>query len=220
MTDTPRTRAELLTDFADQQNHGITPQKMRNFVVSNVVAPDFDMVSQAVSGAHAAISIPNGLNSGLSVPLDEGPYLIDPQGWINTDAFDYYATTYDPGTAVILPAGGAFAVQLKAFWDTSVTGDRFVIFSNVDERIEQSGQTLDTWLGDPTFGSYVDGETQQNASRLTDKFTYRTQTVSAIIKTQATYSDSRWAPYFAQNSGGALDLKGWQLDVHQIGSIG
>jgi hypothetical protein len=39
MTDTPRTRAELLTDFADQQNHGITAQKMRNFVVSSSVDP-------------------------------------------------------------------------------------------------------------------------------------------------------------------------------------
>jgi hypothetical protein len=220
MTDTPRTQAELLALFPNNHVRAINPQDMRDLVVSVMVPPSYDLVSQATVGSHAAISVPNGLNSGVSVPLDEGPYLHDPQGWINTDPFDYYTTTYEPGTAVILPAGGVYAVQLKGFWDTNTTGDRFVTITNVDERIEQPGQTLDTWLGDPNYGSFIDGEAQQSATRLTNKFTYLIQTVTALIKTEATYFDSRWTTYVAHNAGSALDLKGWQVDVHQIGRMG
>jgi hypothetical protein len=46
MTDTPRTEAELLTDFADQQNHGITAQKMRNLIVSGGFGPMWDRTAQ------------------------------------------------------------------------------------------------------------------------------------------------------------------------------
>jgi hypothetical protein len=159
--------------------------------------------------------VASGLGSGIYVPLDLSSAMKDPGGYVTTEALDYYGTI-PAGRAFVLPPG-VWAYGLVADWDTDATGVRMVTITNVDERIEAGGQALDTWLGDPTYGGWVNGAYQASASALLNKTTYRAHIVNGVIRTQASYYDSRWAVYVAQDSGAPRTLKGWTLQLLWLG---
>jgi hypothetical protein len=131
MTDTPRTQAELLTDFADQQNHGITAQKMRNFVVStgNVdLDADVLFVQRDVAGntqlsalyeldfpltAPTATTCVNGKTyfSALDLSAWSGTEttreLFNPTDWVRSTSYasDWWSGTFPAYTVLELPPG-------------------------------------------------------------------------------------------------------------------
>jgi hypothetical protein len=68
MTDTPRTRAELLTDFANNQNHGITAQKMRNLVESIATPVREDVLDPVKMSTDTTLQIFTNVISGTNRP--------------------------------------------------------------------------------------------------------------------------------------------------------
>ena len=174
-----------------------------------------NMVSQQSPVGVNEQTIANGLSAGSYVPLDVAQNVIDPGGYITTASLDYYGTV-PAGRAFELPAG-VWAYGLVADWDTNTTGNRMATITNIDERLEVVGQSYDSWLGDPTYGGWVNGEYQAQASSLLDKTTYRAHIVSGVFRTQQTYDSSRWAFYVAQDSGAPRTLKGWTVQVIWLG---
>lgn len=91
MTDTPRTREELLAIFADGQQQGISAQDMRDFVVSSVVTDKSQAVSlycylQSISIANATTlvlpwDVTNAMYSGT---IGVQRTLYDPNGYVTT----------------------------------------------------------------------------------------------------------------------------------------
>lgn len=121
MTDTPRTEAELLTIFADNQNHGITAQDMRDFVVSTAKLDRTQAVSLYCFGQ--SISIANNTQINLPFDVTNAMYtgtignertLYDPQGYVTTGADDPepYAGLLGGFYLTGLPVGSVWCVQL------------------------------------------------------------------------------------------------------------
>jgi hypothetical protein len=173
VTDTPRTRSELLTIFGDgQAPNSITPQDMRDLVVSSVPAGG-RFLAQANIAIPVNLTVPDGIANGITLPLGDAPSLKDPGSLLNVSPISYYAQTFAPGEALILQPG-SWAYEVQMIWDTNTAGDRIGLLTNSDIRIETPGQTLDTWLGDPEYAAWPELRISQvNASTMTDKGSYR-----------------------------------------------
>lgn len=120
MTDTPRTEAELLAIFADQNSGAIEPQDMRDMVESVVSPVAGGGLGVAVGSDEVALSLvttPGGstfadpthtfsLPSGAATPLPMG-VRSDPRGWVIGSSFAsvYQGFTIPADCAVQLPQG-------------------------------------------------------------------------------------------------------------------
>lgn len=227
MVDTSRGYTDLKALFPDNTTRGIHPQGIRDLIesVAHPVAggefdkiPSGDFIAQSTPGAPLNLTIPDGLNKGITLPLNTAANLKDPGGLLNTTQITYYNLTFAPGQAVQL-SPGSWAYELLTYWDTNASGIRIGNITNVDERIEQPGQTLDSWLGDPSYAGWPTFSPEQiSASSMTDKGSYRDWTTGGIIKTQATYTDSVWSFYAAQNSGAPRTLIGFYVNLSRIGA--
>lgn len=94
MTDTPRTRDELLALFADNSTHEISAQDMRDLIVTTVAPPlrQRSFIFQRYNaGGHTTIPATTSGNTSENVALDIDPNatpslyanMIDPAGWWN-----------------------------------------------------------------------------------------------------------------------------------------
>lgn len=225
MTDTARTVADLKSRLPDNTDGEILPQTARDFVESIVSPvpgggfdriPSGDFVSQSTPATPLNLAVPDGFNNGITLPLGSAANLKDPGGLLNTAPITYYTQTFTPGQALQL-SPGAWAYELLTFWDTNTTGVRIGNITNSDQRIEIPGQTLDTWLGDPSYAAWPTFSSEQvSAATMTDKGSYRDWTSGGIVKTQATYTDSVWTFYVGQNSGAPRTLIGFTVILSRI----
>jgi hypothetical protein len=140
MTDTPRTKDELLADFADQQNHGITPQKMRNMVVSVKDAPwqHFMTFVAFKDNTTSLLTLPNngsGYGAPTLMPLDianvPAGAAVQYSGISRIDGA-YALEAADPRNAwgFDIPAGNAIMLPPESIW-------RYGVFATV--------KTADAW---------------------------------------------------------------------------
>lgn len=230
MTDTPRTEAELLTIFADQQNHGITAQDMRDFVVSTAKLDKAQAVS--VYCYNQSIPVPN--NTGVTLPLDVTNPLIsgttgdgfdvnDPNGYISTDADGpdpYYG--YDGGLYLKgLPQESVWCCQLAVGFvaGTFVDADRVVLAGPVHapNYVPDPDPTLDTSAG--IFGAPTYAFTTIQACNWGS---LAGQEMYTGVITLPLYVDDRFdlwnimGGYVYQNSGETQTLYNFEADFWRI----
>ncbi len=123
MTDTPRTEAELLTIFADNQNHGITAQDMRDYVKSTSGKLDkaqaFSMFAYgqdfAVASGSSDIPYDTSLYAGTEDSSSPGWVIYDPNGMMTTSS--------DPTEPYGGRAGGYYlqGIPKNSVWCTQFT---------------------------------------------------------------------------------------------------
>jgi len=113
MTDTPRTIDELLTSFANNTSRAISPQKMRDFVVSAMLEPvDYEVMTYQ-SDQQAIVE-----NTVVPCEFDN---LRDPQGWAGDDDLEsdyiFGSPTFGAGSWFTLPKG-QYYWYARGFWES------------------------------------------------------------------------------------------------------
>lgn len=228
MTDTPRTRAELLTDFADNQNHAITAQDMRNFVESVTVGgPGIDRVA-GYGADPAVINYPTGMDvpdsTTVYFPLSDpdNPVLsYDPNGWFQFDddypSPDWYGETVPAGSWALLDQG-VYNVGGAIAWDTNTTGRRtFYALDTCDNRVIQTDPQLDPWAWDPLYALYNSVGMHASAAALPNFGPFLWQFTLSEIRVTAETAPVAFAVTLYQNSGSTRKILGGAVNVMKIG---
>ncbi len=213
MTDTPRTEAELLTIFADQQNHGITAQDMRDFVVS-AQTPH----ARFYSATNGAMTIPTGTST---FPDYDQAFMFDPHGYLASGSYvsTSQSKTYPHGSWLRLPAG-LWVGTLTSTWDTNTSGTRRRgLLDIIDSRLDDAD--YDSYIGTPSyiFGSPF-GPTAEHPTRMNISGTVlssRVATMLTISHTMTVSVDCAVGVYYDQDSGGDRSLATSDLNLWRIG---
>lgn len=135
MTDTPRTQAELLSLFADNSSGAITPQDMRDFVVSvmpSATAPNMDATWQRYAGGGIQ-TVTSGF-TGTPVNVGSPDLEWDPAGLIQLTPYVAPANgqTYPARSWAVLPEG-VWLMTTVTTWDALSTGYRSASSMLIDD---------------------------------------------------------------------------------------
>src|SRR4029077_2271106 len=162
MTDTPRTRDELLGIFADAQGPAqITPQDMRDLSMSSLRWASYaaESMSYNVQGLTSPLTFATSTVTPL--PLDPGvaasfKQINDPDSTMFEGPWDYYST--QPEWSVFgLSPGLWFGEAFIAFTNSSnFTGKRYVS-CQIEEETWEVGGSPESFFGDPNYYNAVMG---------------------------------------------------------------
>ena len=169
MTDTPRTQAELLAIFANNQNHDITAQDMRDFVKSARPAfgyEDAAFYSVTYNASTTLATIPAGGATGFAATtlvFPWGPNIVSGANQFHrgVDLLGTFSILdTDPAvTWATVDSGNAFDLRTGTwFWQVqaSFIGDAFAFPASSTVNIPV-GLALDQATYDPDFSGASDG---------------------------------------------------------------
>lgn len=235
MTDTPRTRDELLADiFPDGQTGGITAQDMRDYVVST-------MQRQIIGDG--AVQHHTGLGAGswpttvanqapdndvlLALTPDGTNAAPDTSGVVQSGSYvsSYYAQTFPAYTWMRLPPG-LWSLHWQAIWSSNSTGFRFIQAETMDDRINIVSPVVSDFWGYPgQWGTlFVGPQYHTAAARPTFAFSSQMigvpQSLVDIDDAHSNPGDGLAVSFWAhQSSGGPLDLQAVSLFAVRLNSL-
>lgn len=234
MTDTPRTEAELLTIFADNQNHDITAQDMRDFVVSgqNFYGSGLDNAAGVTLDTNfpTGIDVPDDSDATFLpfVPQDSGDgFIYDPNGWFQYDDVypspDWIGGDVPAGSWMLLPEG-VYTINGFVGWkdDGNTTGRRtFYPADTCDNRVPDTDPQLDPFNWDPFYNLYQSTGIQRAAVGLAlfSGFYYG-QDVLQTVRVSAATAPVPFAVSALQTSGGTRQIVAGSIAITRTSPIG
>ena len=230
MTDTPRTRAELLSDFADQQNHGITAQKMRNFALSSVGLDKAEGVSLYCYSQSISIldlttlafpwDVTNALYSG-TIGVERTLY--DPNGYVSTasDGAEPYGGRAGGFYLKNLPPDSVWCTQVSVTFTTGTFAATDPLFAAAG--YPQPNYAFPGDVSDDTAGGVFGYPTYAYGAVATASFgALSINQLFSGIGTFPLYDDDRFStwnwgpPTCAQGSGETQIINGVEIDLWRI----
>lgn len=229
MPDTQRSLEAILALMSDNHAGLISPQDVRDMIVSLANAPGIEEAAVMV-GDPTAIPFATGMDvpnaTATFVPWADSSvtgYHYDPQGWFqfadDYESPDWYALTVPAGSWFLLPEG-VYHVAYFASWDTDTTGYRQAFLADTcDNRVVDPD--LDPWAFDPMYVLYLAGwGVNVNANALTNFGSFTQQAVSTVIRVTADTAPVAFASQVAQNSGSTRKLRGANLAMLRTSRVG
>lgn len=237
MTDTPRTRAQLLSMFADNNAGNVTPQNMRDFVMSAATplvgggldpGPGVDQVASVWFNIDetAGMNVPStpGLNATTFIPYATGTdNLYDSQGWFQFGSSyaspDWYGATVPAGSWALLPEG-VYSVMAFLYWENAgATGTcAYRALDTCDNRAVTAG--LDAWAWNPFYGVYASIGRYADAASMAQYGSHRQHDTAQTIRVTAATGPVAFATSCSQNSGSTRKIKGGTIDIMRISGGG
>lgn len=228
MTDTPRTKDELLSIFATNDTGAISSQDMRDFLVSMAAYGGHALTFSIYNGGANLVTAAN--DTWTQLPFNaNAPNFTMYSGETNVDinpTGSYVSTfqgfTYSDEQYLRLPAG-IWRWVVYVFWESNPVGLRRCFFYTGDDRISES---VDPTFTAPAYAADilllpVDAYDMPAPGPAYQAIAGETYVTQAMIEANGSHSDAGngWvmAPYVKQTSGGSLGITSISCNLVRIG---
>jgi hypothetical protein len=201
MVDTPRTLAQVQALLADNASGNISPQDIRDMVMSIADPTPGGGFGLGYPGtAMGARAVSTNVATDTYVYPTWNQAVVDPLGMIQSSSISTMFGTLTAGTWLRVPSG-VWAVGNFAGWDADTTGTRWVGYRVVDDRYAED-PFLSQYYGLPlTQNGYPAAQAQADSAACGGILGVAAEVVAATTGNSTAGQGLAIAPYVWQDSG-------------------